>query len=62
MSDEYHDPRITCAADGIAVHGYYIPWGTAAARSCSRPFASLTPVPPARPLPSTTRIILGRSP
>ena len=28
MSDEYHDPRITCTADGIAVHGYYIPWGT----------------------------------
>jgi hypothetical protein len=28
MSDEYRDARITCTADGIAIRGYYIPWGT----------------------------------
>lgn len=28
MSDEYRDTRITCDADGIAISGYYIPWGT----------------------------------
>jgi hypothetical protein len=28
MADEYHDKRISCDADGIAIRGYYIPWGT----------------------------------
>jgi hypothetical protein len=28
MSAEYHDSRITCTADEIQIHGYYIPWGT----------------------------------
>ena len=28
MSDEYHDSLITSNADGIAIRGYYIPWGT----------------------------------
>ena len=25
---QYADPRIRCTASGIAVHGYYFPWGT----------------------------------
>jgi hypothetical protein len=28
MADEYQDMRITCDADGLAIRGYYIPWGT----------------------------------
>ena len=28
MSAEYHDTRITCTADRIAIRGYYFPWGT----------------------------------
>ena len=28
MSVEYEDTQISCTADGIAIRGYYIPWGT----------------------------------
>jgi hypothetical protein len=28
MSAEYQDSRITCTAEEIQIHGYYIPWGT----------------------------------
>ena len=28
MSAEYHDERISCSADEIAIRGYYFPWGT----------------------------------
>jgi hypothetical protein len=28
MSTEYSDRWITCGADGIAIRGYYFPWGT----------------------------------
>jgi hypothetical protein len=28
VSDEYHDTRITCSAERITIHGYYIPWGS----------------------------------
>jgi hypothetical protein len=28
MSSDYEDPRIECAADGLRIRGYYLPWAS----------------------------------